>query len=190
MVGLEMSGLQAEEIEIGIIGRGTLADLIATHLGKAGYALGGLEDESGVSNSLIAREFPSPRMLAGACPVIVTALSDGTELERVLFGDTGIAQCWRTDTLVIDMSTVSPEFLQELSEQLVENGIAFLDAVIINEDAGDPDSIQMMLVGGDANDYERALPIFEKIARSVRHLGSSGASQFYRQAFAVRKKRQ
>ena len=184
-----MSGLQAEEIDIGIIGRGTLADLIVTLLGKAGYVLGGLKDESGVSKSFFSREFSSPRMLAGACPVIFTALPDGTELERVLFGDTGIARCWRTDTLLIDMSTVSPEFLQELSEQLVENEIAFLDAAIINEDAGDSGTIQMILAGGDVGDYKRALPIFEKIARGVQHLGPSGASQFYRQAFAVRKKR-
>ena len=185
-----MSSLQTEALKIGVIGQGTLADLIVTLLGKAGFALCRLEDEIRDSVHPVAHGYASPMMLAGACPFIITVMSDGTELEKVLFGDAGIARCWRTDTLLIDMSTVSPEFLQELSEQLVENEIAFLDAVIINENVGDCGAMQMILVGGEQSVYERALPVFERIARNVKHLGPSGASQFYRQAFAVRKKQE
>ncbi len=179
---------ESEETKIGVIGQGKLADLIRLLLRKANFSLGGLENETGEPTHPAMQGYPSPRVLAGACPIIFTILSDGTELEKVLLDDTGIARCWRTGTLVIDMSTVSPEFLQELSEQLVENEVAFLDAAIINESVEDSGVIQMILVGGEEDVYERALPIFKKISKSVKHLGPNGASQFYRQAFAVRKR--
>ena len=60
---------------------------------------------------------------------------------------------------------------------------------LINEEQSESDLMQMMLIGGDCHAYNKVLPVFQRIVKNVKHLGANGASQFYRQAFAVRAKR-
>ena len=183
-----MSAFYSDKLEIGIIGQGNLANFITDRLVNAEFSINVLENQNNNELNSKIRIYNKPVALARACSIIITLLSDGPELEEILFGDQGIVQCRRTDIIVIDMSSVSPEFISELSEQLVENEISFLDAAVINEETDNTGAIQMILVGGEASVYEQVLPIFQRIARSVKHIGANGASQFYRQAFAVRKK--
>ncbi len=183
-----MSISNPNQVEIGVLGQGNLADLIIEQLGKVKFSLNMLEDYASSQVCISGHFYNSPMSLAMACPIIITIMSDGPELENVLFGNQGVVHCRRTDSIVIDMSPVSPEFLQELSEQLIESEISFLDAVVINENVEDSGTIQMMLVGGESSIYDRVLPIFEKISKNVKHIGVNGASQFYRQAFVVREK--
>ncbi len=178
----------AGKAEIGILGKGNLANLMIRRFSNAGLSVNVLQtciDSPACSN---VRLHGSVAHLVGACPIIITIMSDTPELENIFFGDEGIAWFIRADNVVIDMSSVSPEFLQELSERLVERGISFLDAVVINEAEGESGTMQMILVGGESSVYKQVLPTFKKIAKSVKHIGLNGASQFYRQAFAVRRK--
>ena len=123
-----------------------------------------------------------------ASDIIITICEDGPELENVLFGNNGIAQVGTGGTVIIDMSTVSPELIKEISEQLNEYERPFLDATVINEEQMESGLIHMMLVGGDKNLYDKVLPELSLIAENVIHIGENGASKFYRQAFAVRNK--
>ena len=190
MMDEDMNSSGMERLEIGILGVGNLAGLMVEQFVGAGFSVNVLQAQRENLACSNVRLHHSVVPLVKTCSVIITIMSDAPELENVFFGDEGIVQFVRAGSVVIDMSSVSPEFLQELSEQLVEREISFLDAALINEDKGESEAIQMILVGGDSSVYEKALPVLEKIADSVRRMGENGASQFYRQAFAVRKKTQ
>jgi len=183
-----MSISDAGKAEIGVLGKGSLVDLMIQRFSNAGLSVNVLRtyiNDPACSN---VRIHSSVAHLVGACPIIITIMSDIPELENIFFGDEGIAWLLRAGNVVIDMSSVSPEFLQELFERLVEKEISFLDAVVINENEGEFGTMKMILVGGELSVYRQVLPIFKKIAKSVKHIGLNGASQFYRQAFAVRRK--
>ena len=177
-----------KDVEIGVLGEGSLVNLMVGQLLKAGFSVNVPQRQRDNPVCLGARFHHSAASLVRACSIVITVMSDAPQLENVFFGEEGMARFIRTDGVMIDMSTVSPEFLQELSEQLAEREISFLDAVVINEGKGESRGVQMILVGGESSVYAKALPVLEKIADDVRHIGVNGASQFYRQAFAVRKK--
>jgi 2-hydroxy-3-oxopropionate reductase len=188
-------GFDNSKVEIGIVGKGNMVILLINKLLNTDASINLLESEDpglvglGPDSSANIRYHASLATLSRISTVIITVLSDGPELEKTLFAEDGIVSFISSGKLIVDMSSVSPELIQEISEQLVEKEISFLDAAIINEEQTDPDVVQMMLIGGDKYVYERALPLFQHIAKEVRYLGVNGASQFYRQAFGVRAKK-
>lgn len=179
----------SETIKIGIIGEGSLADLFIEYFIKADVNLNLLESAIDLyartpnvycHNSLFA--------IAKHSSIIITIMPDGPALEKILFDEDGISNYLSQGSVIIDMSSVSPELIQEISEQLIEKEMHFLDAALINEEKSESGLMQMMLFGGDSHAYNKVLPLFQRIIKSVKHLGGNGASQFYRQAFAVRAK--
>jgi len=180
----------SEIVNIGIVGEGSLANLFIKKLLAAGYSINILDanDNPIFEKSTIHYHY-SLANLVRASSIIITITSDGPALENALFDQQGIVNYIAAGTVIVDMSSVSPEFIQEISEQMVEKEILFLDAVLINEEQHQSGLMQMMLIGGEGYAYEIVLPIFKRIVKNVKHLGVNGASQFYRQAFAVRAKK-
>ena len=181
-----MNCCDKKDVKIGIVGEGFQVNLLTTSLFKANFSLNLMTNQRNNQLGSQTKYFASLCEFARASNIIITICTDGPELENILFDDDGIANQNATNKTIIDMSPISPELIQEISEQLTEKEISFIDAVIINEDQEESGAIQMILVGGEENAYQRVLPIFQCIANSVKHIGVNGASQFYRQAFGVR----
>ncbi|MEJ2115630.1 MAG: NAD(P)-binding domain-containing protein [Gammaproteobacteria bacterium] len=176
------------DFKVGVLGATNLASILITRLIEKNIRVHLLLDQKRIYFGAGAKYFVSQCEIVKASDIIITICQDGPELENVLFGNNGIAQVVTGETLIIDMSTVSPELIKEISEQLNEYGWPFLDATVISEKQMEFGLIQMMLVGGDKYLYDKVLPVLSRIAENVRHIGENGASQFYRQAFAVRAK--
>ena len=182
-----MDSEESKNIKIGIVGNEKLSTLLITKLLNTEFEINLLDSREAQSwESSNVRYHSSIPSLVRRCSIVFTVLSDGPELEETLFGQYGIINYVSGGNIIVDMSSVSPEFIKEISEQLQEKEISFLDATIINEEPPESGLIQMILIGGDDHIYKTVLPVFESIADEVRHIGESGASQFYRQAFGVR----
>lgn len=180
-----------ENIEIGIIGEGSLVNLLANKFIKAGVSINMLEKyQTDDMAKTGIRNHQSLVTFSRVSAVIITVLPDGPALESMLLGREGIVNFSSAGKIVVDMSSVSPELILELSEQFVEKEMSLLDAAIVNEEKSQSDNIQMMMIGGDTDAYNKVQPIFQIIIENVKHIGANGATQFYRQAFGVRKKRQ
>ena len=185
-----MDSEECKNIKIGLVGNEKLSTLLITKLLNTEFEINLLDSREAQSwESSSVRYHSTTRSLVKHCSIVFTLLSDGPELEETLFGEYGIINYVTGGNIIVDMSPVSPEFIKEISEQLLEVEISFLDATIINEDPTESGLIQMILIGGDDHIYKTVLPVFGSIADEVRHIGESGASQFYRQAFGVRPKR-
>ncbi len=179
-----------EKIEIAILGSGKLSDLIIEKLIPTQITINILEsDKNPYSGNCSVQSHSSILRVVKSSSIIITILSDGPALEEMLFGEQGILNYVSSVNTIVDMSSVSPELIKEISEQLVEKEVPFLDAAIINEVASESALIQMILIGGEEHIYKSVLPVFQTIADEVKHIGENGASQFYRQAFGVRAKR-
>lgn len=188
---MHMEPDDSEVIKIGILGEGSITDLFIEYFIKAKVSLNLLE--SGVSLQAKTSNIyyhNSLYSIAKCSSIIITIMSDGPALEKLLFDEDGLCSHLAQGSIIIDMSSVSPELILEISEQLVEKEIHFLDAALINEEQSETEHMQMMLIGGDDHAYSKVLPVFQRIIKNVKHLGASGASQFYRQAFAVRAKKE
>ena len=174
-----------EQIKVGVIGDGRLAKLIISRLKFAGCKI--VQYKKNASSELTpGNDLSSPISIGNVSDLIITIQEDVTDLEEVLVGDNGVIHCRRNDNVIIDMSSVSPEYIKEVAEIFVENEKEFLDAAYLDVKNQDNNLVKMLLVGGDKYVYDKITPQLKLLADNIAHIGEHGASQFYRQAFAVR----
>ncbi|MEX0599938.1 MAG: NAD(P)-dependent oxidoreductase [Rhodothermales bacterium] len=116
----------------------------------------------------------SPGDLASRCDIVITCVSDTPDVVEVV---EDILDEAREGSLVIDMSTISPSVTRELNEKLNEKGIHMLDAPISGGSEGAADGTLSIMVGGAADQVDRAMPYFEAMGSTITHVGGNGAGQ-------------
>jgi 3-hydroxyisobutyrate dehydrogenase len=162
-------------IGLGIMGRGMAANLL-----KAGFDLMIWNRTSEKMTALIeqgAIAADSPSALAAHCEVVVICVSDTPDVESVVLGESGLIHGARPDTLVIDCSTISPMTTRTIAARLNEKGIYLLDAPVSGGSEGAANGTLSIMVGGDAEQVARAMPVLQAMGRTITHVGGQGAGQ-------------
>lgn len=162
-------------IGLGIMGRGMVANLL-----KAGFAVEVWNRTPSRMDELVAvgaKANSSPAEVASKCSVIIVCVSDTPDVETVVLGENGVIHGAKAGSLVIDMSTISPQATQQIAAQLNEKGILMLDAPISGGSEGAAKGTLTIMVGGDAAQVERAMPYFQAMGKKITHVGPQGAGQ-------------
>lgn len=120
----------------------------------------------------------SPADLAARCDIVSLCLLSPDAIEEVLFGPEGIVQAPDRPSLIVDHSTVHPQRTREIAGRLrAEAGIAWLDAPVSGGPEGASKGTLAAMAGGDAEDFERALPVLRAFADQITHVGELGLGQ-------------
>ena len=165
---------------VGFIGLGIMGQGMARNLLKAGFDLmvwNRTRSRADVLASEGATRSSSPAELAARCDVIVICVSDTPDVEAVLFGEAGVFHGVRSGSLVIDCSTISPIRTQRFASTLAEKGVHMLDAPISGGSEGATLGTLSIMVGGESQQFERAMPYLEAMGKSITHVGGNGAGQ-------------
>jgi 2-hydroxy-3-oxopropionate reductase len=165
---------------IGFIGLGIMGKPMAYNLLKAGFAVFVHNRHQEVTDELIAAGATAgvrPREIAASCDVLITMLPDTPQVEEVLLGTEGVIEGAHEGLIVIDMSTISPIVTRTLAARLAGRGIAMLDAPVSGGDKGAIAGTLSIMVGGEEATFQRCLPIFQALGKTVVHVGTSGAGQ-------------
>lgn len=167
---------------IGFIGLGIMGKPMARNLAKAGYELivhNRTRDDVDVllaeSSAFTAAD--SPRAVAEQAKAVITMLPDSPDVRAVVFGVNGLLEAMGPGHLLIDMSTIAPATAVEVHQALAARGARALDAPVSGGDKGAIAGTLSIMVGGDAADFERALPLFEAMGKTIVHVGGPGAGQ-------------
>lgn len=165
---------------IGFIGLGIMGRGMARNLLKAGFSVRVWNRTPARMDELAADgAVPSsnPWELATHCDIIISCVSDTPDVEAVLLGEQGVIHGAAPGALVIDMSTISPQATVAMAAQLAERGIHMLDAPISGGSEGAARGTLSIMIGGDAAQVERAMPVFQAMGKTITHVGSHGAGQ-------------
>jgi 3-hydroxyisobutyrate dehydrogenase len=119
----------------------------------------------------------SPADVAANSDIIITCVSDTPDVEEVILGEQGVIHGARPGALVIDCSTISPQTTKEIAARLATQQIYMLDAPISGGSEGAANGTLSIMVGGEANQFERALPVFQAMGKTITHVGDTGAGQ-------------
>ncbi|HEX4941492.1 MAG TPA: NAD(P)-binding domain-containing protein, partial [Actinomycetota bacterium] len=168
------------EERIGFIGLGVMGKPMARNLRAAGLDLVVHSRSPGPVDELVAEgaeRASDPSELAAGVDVVITMVPDTPDVDRVLFGEGGVAGGIRPDSLVIDMSTIRPTEASRFAERLAATDVAMLDAPVSGGERGAIDGTLSIMVGGQEDAFARALPILEILGGNVTHVGGSGAGQ-------------
>jgi len=165
---------------IGFVGLGTMGAAMAANLIRAGYPLHVWNRTPEKARPLVemgASPAPTLRDLASAVDIVVLCVSDTPDVEALLFGPDGIAQGTRPGMLVIDCSTISPSATRQFAQRLRELGLAFVDAPVSGGSEGASRGTLTIMVGGEAEDVERAHAVLEVLGQAIEHMGPVGSGQ-------------
>lgn len=165
---------------LGFIGLGIMGKPMVRNLIKAGYTVH--------VNSVVASdvdEAVSGGAIAQACAldvaqhadVTITMVPDTPQVRDVIFGSRGMKSALKSGKVVIDMSTISSIATKEIAEEIKATGARMLDAPVSGGEKGAVEGTLSIMVGGDADLFERCLPIFQLLGRRVTHVGGNGAGQ-------------
>jgi 3-hydroxyisobutyrate dehydrogenase len=165
---------------IGFIGLGIMGRGMAHNLLRAGFQVGVWNRTAARMEALAeagAQTAASPSELAGQSDIIITCVSDTPDVQAVVLGDQGVIHGVRPGCLLIDMSTISPQVTREIAAALSEKGVHMLDAPISGGSEGAANGTLSIMVGGDAAQFERAMPAFQAMGKAITHVGANGAGQ-------------
>jgi 3-hydroxyisobutyrate dehydrogenase len=167
-------------IKIAFIGMGTMGAPMALNLLKAGY-------DVTVHNRTRDREIPvatagahradSPQAAAANADVVVTCVSDTPDVEAVLLGEQGVIHRARPGTVVIDMSTISPQATQTMAAALGAKAIAFVDAPVSGGSEGAKQGTLSIMAGGEAEIIAQVQPVLAAMGSTITHIGPIGSGQ-------------
>ena len=120
----------------------------------------------------------SPKEVASAVDIIITMLPNSPDVELVALGPSGIREGAKAGQLFIDMSTINPIVSQKIAKELEPAGVAMVDAPVSGGEKGAIDAALSIMAGGEAKDFERALPVFSALGKTITHMGPLGAGGF------------
>jgi 2-hydroxy-3-oxopropionate reductase len=155
---------------------------MAKNLLKAGYPVVVHSRSQGPVDDLVsagATAAASPVAVARQATRIITMVPDSPDVELVLDGPNGVFSGMQPGTIVVDMSSITPEATRRLADRARALGGAMLDAPVSGGEIGAIQGTLSIMVGGDAADFIAVKPILDVMGNpdKVVHIGESGAGQ-------------
>ena len=112
---------------------------------------------------------------ASLSDIVITMVPDSEHVEAVIAGDNGILEGLKPGSVVIDMSTIDPEMGKKMANLIEAKGSNFVDAPVTGGVGGAEAGTLSILVGGNAEVFERALPVLNVLGGDVSHMGPVGS---------------
>lgn len=159
-------------MKIGFIGLGIMGRPMAGHLVKAGHDVTGYDlHEAGFGGVFASSVAEAVR----DAEVVITMLPADPQVLAVF---PEISAHAPADALYIDFSTITPQTSQQVASQWKRA----LDAPVSGGEKGAVDGVLSIMVGGAAEDFDVALPIFEAVGKTYKLVGGPGAGQYVKAA--------
>ena len=165
---------------VGFLGLGIMGQGMARNLLKANFEVSVWNRTPERMEPLIeagAKRTNSPQDLASQCDVVITCVSDTPDVKEVVLGERGVIHGAKSGSLVVDMSTISPQATREVAAKLEEKGVHMLDAPISGGSEGAAKGTLTIMIGGEEEQVKRAMPYFEAMGKTITHVGGHGAGQ-------------
>ncbi len=165
---------------LGFIGLGAIGAKIAINLCKSGYLLNIYNRSKFIEENDLLKEcmrFSTPLELAKNSNVIMICVSDDIAVEEVLFGENGVFSSIKSNSIIIDLSTISPSKARSNYIRLLSKGVNYLDCPVTGGTEGAEKGLLSIFVGGNEESLNAVKPILKKISSSICYFGESGKGQ-------------
>ena len=151
---------------------------MSRNLLKAGHQLVVFDiDQSAIHELANAGAQPgaSPRDVAAKSEIIITMLPNSAIVKTVVLGKDGVIEGARNGSIVVDMSSISPQVSREIAAALSQNGVHMIDAPVSGGEPKAIDGTLSIMAGGSQADFDAVLPIFKAMGSSAVLTGANGA---------------
>ncbi len=166
-------------MNIGLIGCGAMGQGIAKNLLKADHELWIHDDFSKAREALETEgaKFTDIKTLSQSTDYVFLSLPTTDILSDVMTGTDGVMAHLKKGSMVFDMGTTDVAATQQIHAEAAEAGIHYLDCPVSGGPAGAAAGTLTIVAGGDADAFEKALPVLHAVGENITHVGASGTGQ-------------
>ena len=166
---------------VAFIGLGVMGYPMAGYISKGGHNVT-VYNRTGAKADKWIEEFKgkkadTPKDAAKDADYVFTCVGNDNDLREVTFGENGIFKSIKKGAVYIDNTTASATIAREIYSHAKKNGFGFLDAPVSGGQAGADNGALTVMVGGDQEDFDKALDKIDCYSKKVKLLGKSGSGQ-------------
>jgi len=165
-------------MKIGIVGLGRMGAAMSQRLHRQGFDLVGWDRTAGTREKLAAaglRIVASAGDVAANADIVITSITEDHGVRAVFTGPTGFFAGDIGSKLFVEMSTLQPMTGRELAPLVEARGARLIDAPVLGTIPQVRDGKLFALVGGRAEDLERARAVLDKLTGRIAHMGPHGS---------------
>lgn len=124
----------------------------------------------------------TPAAAAQGAEIVFCCVGDDPDVRAVILGDDGILTGISDGGVIVDHTTASATVGREVYDAAKNGNVGFLDAPLSGGQAGAENGQLTIMVGGDADIYERVLPVMQCYAKACTLIGPVGSGQLAKMA--------
>jgi 3-hydroxyisobutyrate dehydrogenase-like beta-hydroxyacid dehydrogenase len=166
---------------VAFLGLGVMGFPMAGHLARAGYSVSVYNRTVSKAERWVAlhqgQRAPTPGEAAHRARFVFACVGNDDDVRDITLGEGGAFSSMPQGSIFVDHSTTSAKLARELAAEARNRGIGFLDAPVSGGQAGAEQGTLTVMVGGDAEVFESARPVFSAYAHFVKRLGPTGHGQ-------------
>jgi 2-hydroxy-3-oxopropionate reductase len=171
--------------KLGFVGTGIMGKPMVKNLLKAGYPVlcydivpEPLKELAAAGASLAA----SNKEVAERSEIVITMLPNSPHVEQAVLGPNGVLEGARPGLILLDMSTISPIVSQKVAAEVSKRGVQMVDAPVSGGEKGAIEGTLSIMVGGERAIFDRVLPIFQAMGKTITFIGPIGSGGFVKLA--------
>jgi len=162
---------------IGFIGMGHMGSHMVQRLLDAGYQVTVYDRTKEKAQELEHRGalvVQTPKELAANCQVVMACVTNDEAQQEVMFGPDGALAGVHAGSIIIDLSTVSPDASRRLFQAAKEQGVSMIDAAVSGSVPQVDQGSLVIFVGGEHQAYQQCKPILDVLGHNSFFMGASG----------------
>jgi 3-hydroxyisobutyrate dehydrogenase-like beta-hydroxyacid dehydrogenase len=170
--------LDKSAVQLGFIGLGLMGSGLTRRLHSAGWNVHAWNRSPGPADTLRRDGLviaPSVAELVVGSDVVLSSLANDEAVYSVYFANDGVFSAAKRGTIILEMSTISPELSRLLHQQASTHGISFLDLAVSGSTPAVEAGTITLLAGGDQKTFEQCAPIYESIAKQWFLMGPASS---------------
>ena len=164
---------------VGIVGTGMLGEAVGLHLMDVGYKVivfNRTKEKTKTLKEKGAKVADTPKQVAEDSDVVITVVKDADAVRDVIFGEKGIMEGKHNGMCIADMSTVNPNATKEISKQVVENDVDYMEIPVMGGPNVAIKGKLVIMASGKKEIFEKCKSLFESIAEQTVFLGETGTA--------------
>jgi len=173
------------EKRLGWIGTGVMGRSMCLHLLDKGCQVSVYNRSREKARDLLekgATWSESPAEVAAHSDIVFTIVGYPADVEEVVLGRKGVLSALKPGAMVVEMTTSEPALAKRIYERAKEKSVSALDAPVSGGDVGAREARLAIMVGGDRESFEAALPYFQALGQNIAYMGGPGAGQHTKMA--------
>jgi 3-hydroxyisobutyrate dehydrogenase-like beta-hydroxyacid dehydrogenase len=172
-----LDGERTQMANLGFVGLGVMGSEMVLRLLEKGHTLTGYNRTRSKAARLLDKGMKwagSPREVAAASDFTFSMVTNSPALEMIVEGRDGILAGLAPGKVLIDMSTVNPEFSRSVAAKVRAKAADMVDAPVSGSVITLQEGKLSVMVGGRKDTFDRIMPLLLDIGPKVTYVGDNG----------------